>query len=60
MCSYVFVALAASATASAAAKAGKLHLMQTAPGLRVRFMRTFAITLVTDFAYLVSPLGAAG
>lgn len=57
---FVFVALAASAAASAAAKAGKLHLMQTALGLRMRFMRTFAMTLVTDFAFLVSPLGAAG
>jgi uncharacterized protein (TIRG00374 family) len=56
----VFVVLAASAAASALAKAGKLQLMQTTLGLRVPFMRTFAITLVTDFAFLVSPLGAAG
>jgi uncharacterized protein (TIRG00374 family) len=56
----VFAVLAASAAASALAKAGKLQLMQTTLGLRVPFMRTFAITLVTDFAFLVSPLGAAG
>jgi glycosyltransferase 2 family protein len=56
----VFIVLAASAVVSALAKAGKLQLMQTTLGLRVPFMRTFAITLVTDFAFLVSPLGAAG
>jgi uncharacterized protein (TIRG00374 family) len=56
----VFVVLAASAAVSALAKAGKLQLMQSTLGLRVPFMRTFAITLVTDFAFLVSPLGAAG
>jgi uncharacterized protein (TIRG00374 family) len=57
---YVFIALAASATASVAAKAGKQHVMQTALGLRVRFMRTLAIAFVTDSAFLISPLGAAG
>jgi len=56
----VFAVLAASAFLSAAAKAGKLHLMQTALGLRLRFTRTLTITVVTDFAFLVSPLGAAG
>lgn len=56
----VFLVLAASAAVSALAKAGKLQLMQTTLGLRVSFMRTFAITLVTDFAFLASPLGAAG
>jgi uncharacterized protein (TIRG00374 family) len=56
----VFIVLAASAAVSALAKAGKLQLMQTTLGLRVPFMRTFAITLVTDFAFLASPLGAAG
>ncbi|SOE62417.1 conserved hypothetical protein [Burkholderia sp. D7] len=56
----VFLVLAATAVVSALAKAGKLHLMQTTLGLRVPFMRTFAITLVTDFAFLASPLGAAG
>ncbi|HEY1999775.1 flippase-like domain-containing protein [Paraburkholderia sp.] len=56
----VFAALAASAALSAAAKAGKLHLMQTALGLRLRYIRTLIITVVTDFAFLVSPLGAAG
>jgi len=57
---YVFAALAASAAISAMAKAGKLHLMQTALGFRISFRRTFAITLATDFAFLASPLGAAG
>ncbi|MFM0364399.1 lysylphosphatidylglycerol synthase domain-containing protein [Paraburkholderia sediminicola] len=57
---YVFAALAASAAISAMAKAGKLHLMQTALGFRVSFLRTFAITLAADFAFLASPLGAAG
>ncbi|WP_297356769.1 lysylphosphatidylglycerol synthase domain-containing protein, partial [Paraburkholderia sp.] len=56
----IFAALAASAALSAAAKAGKLHLMQGALGLRLRFLRTLTITVVTDFAFLVSPLGAAG
>jgi uncharacterized protein (TIRG00374 family) len=56
----VFLLLAASAAVSALAKAGKLHLLQTALGLRLRFTRTVAITFVTDFAFLVSPLGAAG
>jgi len=56
----VFLVLAASAAISAVAKAGKLQLLQTALDLRLRFARTVAITLVTDFAFLVSPLGAAG
>jgi glycosyltransferase 2 family protein len=56
----VFLILAASAAVSAAAKAGKLQLMQEALGLRLRFARTFAITVVTDSAFLISPLGAAG
>jgi uncharacterized protein (TIRG00374 family) len=56
----LFAALAASALLSAAAKAGKLHLMQAALGLRLRFRRTLTIAVVTDFAFLVSPLGAAG
>jgi len=57
---HVFLVLAASAILSAAAKAGKLQLLQTALGLRLPFMRTFTFTLVTDFAFLVSPFGAAG
>jgi glycosyltransferase 2 family protein len=57
---HMFLALAASAAASALGKAGKQHLMQTALGLRLPFMRTYAIALVTDSAFLVSPLGAAG
>jgi len=56
----VFAVLAASALLSAAAKAGKLQLMQTALGLKLSFMRTLTLTVVTDFAFLVSPLGAAG
>jgi glycosyltransferase 2 family protein len=56
----LFLMLAASALVSAAAKAGKLHLLQTALDLRLRFLRTLAMTVVTDFAFLVSPLGAAG
>jgi uncharacterized protein (TIRG00374 family) len=56
----LFAVLATSAAFSAAAKAGKLHLMQGALGLRLRFRRTLTITVVTDFAFLVSPLGAAG
>jgi glycosyltransferase 2 family protein len=56
----LFLILAASALVSAAAKAGKLHLLQTALDLRLRFLRTLAMTVVTDFAFLVSPLGAAG
>ena len=51
----VFLVLAASATVSAIAKAGKLQLLQTALDLRLRLARTIAITLVTDFAFLVSP-----
>jgi uncharacterized protein (TIRG00374 family) len=56
----VFWILAASAVVSAVAKAAKLQFLQAALGVRLRFVRTFAITLVTDFAFLVSPLGAAG
>jgi uncharacterized protein (TIRG00374 family) len=56
----VFLVLAASAFVSAAAKAGKLQLMQKTLGLQLRFARTFAITAVTDSAFLISPLGAAG
>jgi len=56
----VFLALAASAVISAAAKAGKLQLLQTQLGIRLRYGHTLAITLVSDFAFLVSPLGAAG
>jgi uncharacterized protein (TIRG00374 family) len=56
----MFLALAASAAASALGKAGKQQLMQTALGLRLPFVRTYGIALVTDSAFLVSPLGAAG
>jgi uncharacterized protein (TIRG00374 family) len=56
----VFLALAASALISAAAKAGKLQLLQTQLGIRLRYGHTLAITLASDFAFLVSPLGAAG
>jgi glycosyltransferase 2 family protein len=57
---HVFLALAASAAASALGKAGKQHLMLSALGLRLPFMRTYGIALVTDSAFLASPLGAAG
>lgn len=57
---HLIVVLAASAVVSAAAKAGKQQLMQTALGLRLRFRRTLAITFVTDAAFLSSPFGAAG
>ncbi|HEY1744830.1 MAG TPA: lysylphosphatidylglycerol synthase domain-containing protein, partial [Granulicella sp.] len=57
---HMFLALAASAAASALGKAGKQHLLQTALGLRLPFIRTYGIALVTDSAFLVSPLGAAG
>nr|WKF59562.1 hypothetical protein HUO10_004073 [Paraburkholderia busanensis] len=56
----LIVALAASAFISAAAKAGKQQLMQTALGLRIRLRRTLAITFITDAAFLSSPFGAAG
>jgi glycosyltransferase 2 family protein len=56
----LIVMLAASALISAMAKAGKLQLMQTALGLRIRYPRTLAITVVTDAAFLGSPFGAAG
>jgi len=56
----MFLALAASAAASALGKAGKQQLMQTALGLRLPFIRTYGIALATDSAFLVSPLGAAG
>jgi len=57
---HVFAMLVASAALSAAAKAGKLHLLQGALGLRLGFARTCAVTLASDFGFLVSPLGAAG
>ncbi|MBR8150694.1 flippase-like domain-containing protein [Burkholderia vietnamiensis] len=56
----MFLVLAASAAASALGKAGKQYLIQTALGLRLPFGRTYGIALVTDSAFLVSPLGAAG
>jgi uncharacterized protein (TIRG00374 family) len=56
----LIMVLAASALVSAAAKAGKLQLMQNALGLRVPFARTLAITFITDAAFLGSPFGAAG
>ncbi|MGA3249232.1 MAG: hypothetical protein ABSD12_13890 [Paraburkholderia sp.] len=39
----IFAMLAASAVFSAAANAGKLHLMQTALGLKLRFARTLTL-----------------
>jgi glycosyltransferase 2 family protein len=58
--SSLVMVLAATALVSAMAKAGKLHLIQSAMGLRLRFARTLGITLVSDSAFLVSPFGAAG
>src|ERR1700691_3655361 len=57
---HVFLALVVSAAASGLGKAGKQQLMQAMLGLRLPFRRTFAIALVTDSAFLASPLGAAG
>ncbi|TDY54706.1 uncharacterized protein (TIRG00374 family) [Paraburkholderia rhizosphaerae] len=57
---HIFLVLASSAAASALGKAGKQYLMQSALGLRLPFMRTYGIALVTDSAFLASPLGAAG
>jgi uncharacterized membrane protein YbhN (UPF0104 family) len=54
------VALAAVAVLSAVAKAGKLQILLRGLGQRPRFGHMVAITLVTDFAFLVSPAGAAG
>jgi glycosyltransferase 2 family protein len=56
----VFLLLAASALVSVGAKACKLQILQAMLGVRLRFVRTFAITLVSDFAFLASPLGVAG
>ena len=48
------------ATVSAVAKASKLHLLLRNLGQRPVFSHTLAISLVTDFAFLSSPAGAAG
>jgi len=56
----LFLMLAASAGLSALGKAGKQHLMQSALGLRLPYSRTYGIALLTDSAFLASPLGAAG
>lgn len=56
----VFLLLAASAAVSVGAKACKLQILQAMLGVRLHFVRTLAITLVSDFAFLASPLGVAG
>ncbi|HEX5125736.1 MAG TPA: lysylphosphatidylglycerol synthase transmembrane domain-containing protein [Rhodocyclaceae bacterium] len=58
--SHVIAILAAIAVTSAIAKTGKLQILLRSLGQRPGFVRTFAITLVTDFAFLCSPAGAAG
>ncbi len=52
--------LAGLATVSGVAKAGKLQILLVSIGQRPAFLRTLAISLATDFAYLSSPAGAAG
>ncbi len=54
------ILLAAVATVSALAKAAKLQLLLQNLGQHIGFFHTFAISLATDFAFLVSPAGAAG
>lgn len=56
----VFLLLAASAAVSVGAKACKLQILQAMLGVRLHFVRTLAITLVSDFAFLASPFGVAG
>jgi glycosyltransferase 2 family protein len=57
---HLLFALALSAAVSALGKAGKQHLMLSTLASRLPFMRTYGIALVTDSAFLASPLGAAG
>jgi hypothetical protein len=59
----IFAMLAASAVFSAAANAGKLHLMQTALGLKLRFARTLTLpapgsrlAIRFQFARRISPI----
>lgn len=52
--------LAGLAAVSGIAKAGKLQLLLLNLGERPVFLRTLAISLATDFAFLTSPAGTAG
>ena len=52
--------LAGLAAVSGVAKAGKLQVLLASLGQRPVFLRTLAISLATDFAFLSSPAGAAG
>ena len=56
----LFMILAGLSVVSAAAKAGKLQILLLRLGQRPPFLRTLAISLATDFAFLSSPAGAAG
>lgn len=56
----LFMILAGLAIVSGVAKAGKLQILLVSLGYRLPFLRTLAITFVTDFAFLSSPAGAAG
>ncbi len=56
----MFVTLACLSLASSIAKAGKLQILMGSLGQRLPFLRTIAITLASDFAFLSSPAGAAG
>jgi len=52
--------MAGLALVSGVAKAGKLQVLLASLGERPVFLRTLAISLATDFAFLSSPAGAAG
>lgn len=56
----MFMILAGLSMISGVAKAGKLQILLASLGHRLPFLRTLAITFVTDFAFLSSPAGAAG
>lgn len=56
----MIVILAGLAIVSGVAKAGKLQVLLASLGQRPIFLRTLAISLATDFAFLSSPAGAAG
>lgn len=56
----VVMILAGLSVIAGVAKAGKLHILLSSLGQPLPFLRTLAITFVTDFAFLSSPAGAAG
>lgn len=56
----LFMILAGLSIVSGVAKAVKLQILLISLGRRLPFLRTLAITFVTDFAFLSSPAGAAG